>query len=541
MNDVQSFIRDNWNTILCEANSRLDKYDRATVILGSLVATRVSYNVYSWLYHHDVPAFIRTRESFFAFVKSIPILKDKIKALVDENKDNMKKDMMVKDTFVEAMELDGLSFQEVVSKMQKYVNYDTIDWGAGKISGTTFCNDEEISKVCSFVYQKYMLTNPLHPDIFTSLRKMEAEIIQMTLDMYNTPNTGCGVLTSGGSESLGLAVLAARNRAFEKGIKWPEIVMCKSAHSGFDKACHYFRVKLVKVDYDTDYRADVKAMQRAITKNTCLLIGSAPEYPHGLIDDLEAISNLAVKYDIPMHVDACMGGFLLPFASDAGFPLPLFDFRLPGVSSISADCHKYGCSPKGASVLMFRTPEYRNKVIFKCVDWPGGIYATPTYAGSRAGGNIAVCWAVLNMIGREGYVQRTRRVIEDMLKLKNAVRSINGLVLVGDPKLCICSFTSKEFNIYTLLSEMKKLGWTMGVLQFPPALHLDVTGLTTKTGVIDEFIKDLKECTGRLMAQDKKAAPEGAAAVYGMASQIPDRKIVAELAQFFVEVNLSTK
>lgn len=519
-------------------NDSIDKHDRASVVFGSIVMTKLSFDFYTWIFYHDLSVRQRCQEGLFRFIKSLPILKDKIREEVDKNKKEMTETMAIKAEFITSLDT-GKAYDEIVRIMQDYVNYDQIDWGSGKMSGTTFTDDPEISRLCQFTYSKYMLYNPLHSDVFRSLRKMEAEIIHMTLSLYNAPTDGSGVLTSGGSESLGLAVLAARNRAHKKGIEWPEVVMCRTGHSGIDKACHYFRVKLIKVGYNADLSANVVAMRRAINANTCLLVGSAPDYPHGLIDDLEAISDLATKYDIPMHVDACMGGFLLPFAADAGYPLPPFDFKLPGVTSISADCHKYGYCPKGASVLMFRNQELRKNVIFTCVNWPGGVYATPTYAGSRAGGNIAVCWSVLNMIGRNGYIERTRRVIEDCLKLKKAVQSIDGLDLLGDPKLCICSFTSKQFNIYTLLTEMKNLGWTMGVLQYPPALHLDVTGLTTKTGVIEEFIADLKICTAKLI-KSGDIAPEGAAAIYGMASSLPDRKIVAELAQHFVEINYKT-
>ena len=372
------------------ANEKLAQHDQAVIVLGSIIAARTLYNIHDWVNHNEVAASKRLAEGFFAFVKSIPILKDKIQALVDENKLEVKNRVKVKDTYITKIEPDAKTFDDVVGIMKKYINYDTINWRAGNISGTTFTDDKELTELCAYTYKQFMLMNPLHPDCFKALRKMEAEIIAMTLQLYNGPVTSCGMTTQGGTESLGLAVLAARNRAFSRGIKWPEIVMGHTVHSGVDKAAHYFRVKLVKVGYQSDYKSNVKQMRRAINRNTCLLIGSAPEFAHGLIDELELMSDLALEYDIPMHVDACMGGFLLPFAEEAGHKLPLFDFRLPGVTSISADCHKYGYCPKGVSVLMFRNSELRRHAIFTCTEWSGGIYATPTYAGSRAGGHIGM-------------------------------------------------------------------------------------------------------------------------------------------------------
>jgi len=403
---------------LTVANEKLAKHDQAVVLLGSVVAARALYNVHDWVYHNDVSASKRVAEGFFAFVKSIPILREKIQALVDESKREVSDRVKVDDHYIMNVPKEGQSFDQIVGTMKKYVNYDTIDWRAGNISGTTFTDDKELTELCAFTYKQFMLMNPLHPDCFKALRKMEAEIIAMTLHLYNGPADSCGMTTQGGTESLGLAVLAARNRAFSKGIKWPEIVMGHTVHAGVDKAAHYFRVKMVKVGYQSDYKSNVKAMRRAITKNTCLLIGSAPAFSQGLIDELEMISNLAVENDIPMHVDACMGGFLLPFAEDAGHKLPLFDFRLPGVTSISADCHKYGYCPKGVSVLMFRTRELRREAIFRCTEWSGGIYATPTYSGSRAGGHIAACWATMNKVGRQGYVEKTRKVIDTCIRIR---------------------------------------------------------------------------------------------------------------------------
>lgn len=523
-------------------NAKSVTYDNFGVVASTATLTVACMMAYDWIYHNEVSATQRVKTNFFTFIKSLPYIKDRIREQIDKEKDAVRKQVSgdVNDIWHSSLPTESKSFDEITQIMQRYVNYDTIDWEGGKLSGTTFTNDAELSKLCEYIYRRFSLSNPLHPDVFRSVRKMEAEILAMTLSLYKAPSSGCGIMTSGGSESLGLAVLAARNKAFARGVKWPELVMCRAVHCGIDKACHYFRVKVVKVDYDyTTMTASISQVKRNINRNTCMIVGSAPDYAHGLTDNLEALAKVAEAHNVPMHVDACMGGFLLPFAKDAGFPLDPFDFTLPGVTSISADVHKYGSCPKGASVLMFRNNELRSHAFFNCTDWPGGIYVTPTYCGSRPGGNIAVCWGVMNMIGHEGYVKRAHAVISSCRRLRDAVHEIDGLTVIGNPNLCICSMTSSVFDIYALLSEMKKAGWTMGAMQYPPAIHLDITNLTTQTGVMDSFIKDLIECTARMYKLGTKAAPSGAAAIYGKATTIPDRSIVAELAQCFVETNAS--
>lgn len=521
-------------------NEYFKNSDNSGVMAKSAAGTIACLYLYDWVYHNDIAAGARIKTGIFDFVKSLPYLKEKIRVEIEKEKKELQKSLQNNGatSWVTEMPLEGMSTESLVKLMQEYVDYDTVDWEAGKISGTTFTNDPDVSKVCSYIFNEFGYTNPLHPDIFKSLRKMEAEILAMCLHLYNAPPKACGLLTAGGSESLGIAVLAARNTAMARGVKWPEVLMCRTAHCGIDKACHYFRCKLVKVNEDPiTFTAPIDKMRKMINKNTCLIVGSAPDYPHGLMDDLRGLSNLAVEYNLPMHVDACMGGFLLPFAKDAGFPLAPFDFRLPGVTSISADIHKYGCCPKGASALLFRDPELRRSSFFCEVNWPGGLYVTPTYAGSRPGSAVATAWGVMNKLGKKGYVENARQIISACRKLREAIKSMSGLYVMGQPQLCICAFTSDDFDIYALLTEMRGRGWTIGAMQFPPALHLDVTNLTTKKGVIELFIKDLSESAVMMSKLGSKAAPKGVASVYGKSQGIPDRSIVAELVRCVIETN----
>jgi sphinganine-1-phosphate aldolase len=256
----------------------------------------------------------------------------------------------------------------------------------------------------------------------------------------------------------------------------------------------------------------VAAMKSMISGRTVMLVGSAPQFPHGAIDDIVGIAGLGERYGIPVHVDSCLGGFLIPFMEEAGFPLPLFDFRLPGVTSISADTHKYGFAPKGSSVVLYREQRFRNYQWFCCPDWPGGIYATPTIGGSRAGGIVAACWAALLYFGRDGYVATTREIITTTRRIAAAVRAINGLEVVGSPDVSVIAFDSPNFNIYALNDGMKGRGWALNALQFPSCLHLCVTRLHTVAGVADRFIKDLQEVT-ELMLADPAAADKSDSAI----------------------------
>jgi len=271
-----------------------------------------------------------------------------------------------------------------------------------------------------------------------------------------------------------------------------------------------------------------------------MIVGSAPTYPHGAYDDIAALSDLALKYKVLMHVDACLGGFINPFGKEAGFNIPIVDFRHPGVTSISCDTHKYGYTPKGSSIVMFRNADIRRNAIFSCTEWPGGVYATPTYAGSRPGANIAVCWATLNKVGRDGYVKKTAEVLEAAQKIRRGVEKIEHLQIMGDPVGSVIAFCSKTINVFQLMSDLQKgYGWKLGPIQFPSGLHISVTHLHSRPGVAEKLIDDITKCANDLAAKGVGATDEGAA-VYGLSQTIPDRSIVGEIAATFIETILDT-
>ncbi|XP_037777606.1 sphingosine-1-phosphate lyase-like [Penaeus monodon] len=385
-------------------------------------------------------------------------------------------------------------------------------------------------------------SNPLHPDVFPGVRKMEAEVVRMCCTMFHGDASSCGVMTTGGTESIIMACKAYRDYAINvKGIKKPEMLVPVSAHAAFDKGAQLLgmRIRHVPLDPET-MKVDIAAMRKMINRNTCMLAGSAPQFPHGVMDPIIEIAGLGLRYDIPVHVDACLGGFLIPFMDDAGFPLAPFDFRVEGVTSISADTHKYGYAPKGSSVIIYNEPKWRHHQFFVTPDWPGGIYATPTIGGSRSGGIVSACWAALVYHGKRGYVDYTRSIIQTTRKIEEGCRKIKGVFVYGKPEVSVVALGSNDYNIYQLSDRMGKRGWNLNALQYPPSIHIAVTVLHTHPGVAERFIKDIDELSKEILENPPKDAG-GSAALYGMAQSIPDRSLVGEMAWCYLDAVYSTK
>ncbi|KAF2211590.1 hypothetical protein CERZMDRAFT_90943 [Cercospora zeae-maydis SCOH1-5] len=376
---------------------------------------------------------------------------------------------------------------------------------------------------------------------------MEAEVVAMTLGLFHAPSdTGAGVTTSGGTESILVAVLAARQKAYhERGVTEPEMILPKTAHTAFRKAGDYFKIKMHLVDCpEPSYRVHVPMVRRLINSNTILIVGSAPNFPHGIVDDIPALSRLAVKYKLPLHVDCCLGSFMIAFLSKAGFPSPDFDFRLPGVTSISVDTHKYGFAPKGNSVVLYRSAEMRKYQYYVCPDWSGGVYASPNIAGSRPGALIAGCWASLMRLGEDGYVNTCLKIVSAAKQLEDAIRSSerlrHSIAVIGKPMVSVVAFKAQDnhntphnaVDIYDLADAMSTKGWHLNALQDPPAIHVAVT--LPVSSAVDDLIKDLEDvvdsCKGNVTSKKGDAA-----ALYGVAGSIPDKSIVKHLATGFLD------
>uniref|UniRef100_A0A8C1JM82 sphinganine-1-phosphate aldolase n=1 Tax=Cyprinus carpio TaxID=7962 RepID=A0A8C1JM82_CYPCA len=446
--------------------------------------------------------------------------------------------------YTKLLPAQGLTHKQLLDKIREYETLSkspSAYWAKGKVSGAVYWGDEKLTDLLVKVYGEFAWTNPLHPDLFPGVRKMEAEVVRMTCALFNGGPDSCGTVTSGGTESILMACKAYRDMAHERGIKHPEIIAPMSVHAAFDKAAHYFGMKLIHIPLDKKtMKVDVKAMRRAISRNTAMLVCSAPQFPHGIMDPVVEVAKLAVKYNIPFHVDACLGGFLIIFMEKAGFKLDPFDFRVNGVTSISADTHKYGYAPKGSSVVLYSEKKFRHYQYFVAPDWQGGIYASPSMAGSRPGGIIAACWATMMHMGENGYVEATRKVVGTARKIKAGIRKIDGMFVFGDPEVSVVALGSDVFDIFRLSNALTSKGWNLNTLQFPSSIHICVTMLHTQPGVAEQFISDVKREVAIIMKNPKEKTT-GMGAIYGMAQSIPDRTMVTEVSQGFLDCLYSTE
>jgi sphinganine-1-phosphate aldolase len=436
----------------------------------------------------------------------------------------------------------GCTHGAILAEMEALKEKEEARWKEGFVSGAVYHGDPDHIDFMNQVYAIHSQSNPLHADIWPSITKYESEIVAMTAEMLGSSDENgkdrgeeiCGVVSSGGTESILLAMKAYRDWGREvKGIRKPEIIAATSAHAAFEKAAEYFQIKLVKIPVNGDFRADVRAAKKAITRNTVAIVGSAPSFPHGVIDPIEELSEIARRRGIGFHTDACLGGFILPWAKQLGYPIPAFDFSLPGVTSMSADTHKYGYAAKGTSVILYRSQELRHYQYFATSDWPGGLYCSPTFAGSRPGALAAACWAAMLAMGKQGYLEAAKKILETAAWIKGEMASIPELYILGDP-LWVIAFGSKSLDIFQVMEAMGKKGWALNGLFSPPAVHICITLRHTQPGVDERFIEDLKTSVKTVKANPSSRG--GLAPVYGMAARMPFRGMVSDLLKRYLDV-----
>ncbi|KAI4457739.1 sphingosine-1-phosphate lyase 1 [Holotrichia oblita] len=494
-----------------------------------------------WMYNFifdDEPIVNRIKRTFFKYIKLIPSVRRKIESEMDKVNTEFEQDMSSKTAHLKyftTLPEKALSSTEILEIVDDVLSLGSYDYKAGLVSGTVYTMNQAIRDITKEVYGRTSYTNPLHTDVFPGICKLEAEIVRITANLFHGDSKSCGCVTSGGTESILMACKAYRDYARAvRGVKKPEIVVPVTIHSAFDKAAQYFNLRVKSIPVDNNYQVNIKAMKRAISSNTVMIAGSAPNYPYGTIDDIEAISELGRKYNIPVHVDGCLGGLLTVFMNEAGYPTPVTDFRLPGVTSISADTHKYGYTPKGTSVILYSDTKYRHYQYTVTTDWPGGVYGSPTVAGSRAGGNIAVCWATMLTLGKEGYVKATRDVIHTTRYIEKHLREIPSIFIFGQPATSVVAIGSNVFEIYRLATMLNEKGWNLNTLQYPSAIHICVTHVHAQPGVADRFINDIKTSL-EVILKDPKQPVEGKMALYGQAQSIPDRSIVGDFTRCFID------
>ncbi len=333
-----------------------------------------------------------------------------------------------------------------------------------------------------------------------------------------------------------LAMRAYAERGRAQGIEQPEMVLPETAHAAFDKAAQAFGITQRKIPVTDAYVADVDAARAAISAQTIVVIGSSPAFPHGLVDPIAELSEIARERGVGFHSDACLGGFLLPWAERLGHDVPVFDFRLPGVTSMSADTHKFGYAAKGTSVVLYRGAELRRHQYFTFTDWPGGLYATPTFAGSRPGGLSAACWAAMLSFGEQGYTDAARRILETAAQIKQAIAETDGLEVMGDP-LYVIAFrsTEEQLDVYRVMDAMGRRGWSLNGLHRPPCVHFCVTLRHAQPELPQRFADDLRESLAEVRARPAAEGDGGLAPIYGLAASVPDRTLVSDFLKAYMD------
>ena len=470
-----------------------------------------------------------------------------VRAKVDKEKNDISESFfksIVRDVAPSVKDLPkkGLSSEEVLAEISKRSEKERPDWTSGSLSGAVYNGSEELDEIFSKTMGSFSRANLLHSENFPAARQMEAEVVSMTIGLFNGDKIAAvGSVTTGGTESLLLAVKSYRDWGREvKKIHSANIVVSETAHAAFWKAGDYFNVEVREARCDRGTgEVDLKHMEYLIDSNTVAIVGSAPNYPYGTIDNIEQMSNLAIKKDIGLHVDACLGGFLIPFVRDA---LPYqFDFKVPGVTSISADTHKYGYAPKGTSILMWKSRELRKFQFSFKTDWLGGVYATPTISGSRAAAPVAACWAVMRYFGSDGYERLAKQICLAAREVAAAIKwdKVPGIKIIGRADVSVVAFSvcqkfKKKIDIYDVCDRMKKSQrhWHLNLLQNPAACHITVTAANLEN-VKKFFVTDLVAACEQILNEGKEVGKSETAAFYGATASAP-LELLNEIAEIYL-------
>jgi len=384
----------------------------------------------------------------------------------------------------------GMHDDEILEVLQAKRGRDA-RWQDGRTFGMVFDGGPEVRDIAEAVAAVFLHENALNTAAFPSLGEIQSEVVSACADLFHGGPAAAGFMTSGGTESILMAVKAARERARrERAVTAPEMVVAESAHAAFHKAAYDFGIRVHTVPVRADFRADVDGMAACVNEQTVLVVGSAPQYPQGVIDPIPELADLSATVGASMHVDACMGGFVLPFMELNGERVPPWDFRVPGVTTLSADVHKLGYAPKGASVIVHRTKELRRYQTFVFDGWLGGLYASPNMQGSRAGLPMATAWAVMHKLGIDGYRRLTAVVIDAARRIAAGVRDTPGLRVLGEPEAHLLAVTGDGADVFAVGDAMHARGWYLDRQQPPDSLHMTVSA--GNAPVVDDFLRDLR-------------------------------------------------
>ncbi len=426
----------------------------------------------------------------------------------------------------------GMDEEEVLEQIQYMADEENKQWQRGQCSGTMYHGGMEHYAFLNEVFGAFSHVNILQRDMCPSATKFESEVLAMVGKMLHGDEVGkvnrmdeeAGAVTSCGSESIFNAMYVYREWGREeKGITQPEVVAPMTIHPAHVKAAHYLGMKVIRVPVTSDFEADVEAMKECITPNTVALAGTAGTYPHGVVDPISKLSDLALEHKIGLHVDGCLGGFILPWIEKLGYDVPVFDFRLPGVTSITCDTHKYGYALKGTSTVNFRNKDLRRYMYFAQEDWPGGAYHSPTVLGSRSGGLSAAMWAALVSTGEQGYLKAAKAIMETSTKIRAGIAKIPELRIMGKSTFLI-AITSDVFDPYFVNDYLHDKGWRMNGCQNPLGFHFCITLPQTQPGVAEQFLVDLAE--GVESAKHPKREVPKTGFLYGMAGTEDGREMM---------------
>jgi glutamate/tyrosine decarboxylase-like PLP-dependent enzyme len=401
----------------------------------------------------------------------------------------------------------GQSREDILASLQARKGND-VPWQEGRVFAYIYDAGDEAKQLLRDAFGLYMTENGLDPTSFPSCLELEKDVIGMALDLVNAGPEATGTFTSGGTESILLSLKATRDyyRAVRPEITRPEVLMPATAHPAFHKACHYFDLRAVLVDVDDDFCAIPEKMEAAVTPATILMVGSAPSYAHGAIDPIAELGQIALRHGLRFHVDCCVGGMYLPFARDLGYDIPDFDLSVPGVTQLSMDFHKWGYAAKGASCILYNDRAIRRYQIFSYASWTGYAVINPGVTSSKSGGPVAACWAILNYLGREGYLRLVDAAQQASRKIIDAVADIEGMEIMGKPRLNMLALRAVDFDIFPLADAMKKRGWYIqpqfGYANSSENMHLSVG--YNNVHAVDEFIADLRD-----VARQVRAAQQG--------------------------------
>jgi len=427
---------------------------------------------------------------------------------------------------------EGARRTDVLAVLEDLATREDRTWETGQCSGTMYCGDHEHYDFLNRAFSYFSHVNTLQRDMCPSATKFEAEIIAMTLDLLGAGGheDPAGLVTSGGSASIAHAVLAYRE-ANAATVERPNIIKPETAHPAFDKAGHLFGVEMRVAPVDPrSAQVDLDWVRDHVDSNTVALVGSACNYGYGTIDPIVELGQLALERGIGLHVDGCLGGFILPFGRELGYVEEPFDLSVPGVTTMSADTHKYGYALKGTSVLCFAERALRNSQYFYQPDWSGGKYCSPGMDGSRSGGLLAATWAAMVQLGRAGYREYARRIFETSAAMQAAVRSHDSLSIIGSPSF-LFSFTATDYDVYLVNDFLRLRGWRLNGQQYPNALHMAVTRPQTQPGVLERWAADLADAV--VYAEAHADSPAQSGAIYGGVAGGPSAES-DDLIRFFM-------